>query len=555
MSLLLTTLISVPLVAALVVALIPGNFRFIIRIVALTATFVAMVLAAAAFIHFQPQGFDPANLATFQFQHKVPWITSDVININYHVGVDGISIGLLLMAGIVAFAATAVSWEIKTGEKTFYLLLLLMTGGAFGAFCSLDLFFFYFFNELALVPTFIMIGVWGRGEQKNYATYQITLYLTLGAMLALIGLIALYVSAGVNSLDIVTLKEALSKKALSSGAQSVIFPLLLFGFGILVGLFPFHSWAPLGYAAAPTATAMMHAGVLKKAGLYAIIRVALPLMPEGVAKWMPVLAVLCVGNIIYCGWVAMRQKDLNMLIGNSSVAHMGFVFLGIASDSLIGLTGAVVIMVAHGLLAALSYGLTGYVYNTTGTLKMDELGGLLRKMPFIGVAMVMCFMAGCGLPGFANFNGEMLVMVGAWKVLPNIVVFAAWGGLVISGIYMLRAIRSVLHGPAQAKTENVGEFVIKEPLPASEGGLGFLGAITAFFHSALGGGVWQLWRKLPYALLLVGLILFGCFPSLLTSKIKGSIAEVVSLSHKIAPAKAAVVVATPASLNVADTRN
>jgi NADH-quinone oxidoreductase subunit M len=178
------------------------------------------------FIHFQPQGFDPAKLAVFQFQHQVPWVTSDVISINYHVGVDGISVGLLLMAAIVAFAATCVSWEIKTGEKTFYILLLLMTGGAFGVFCSLDLFFFYFFNELALVPTFIMIGVWGRGERKNYATYQITLYLTLGAMLALVGLIALYVNAGVNSLDIVTLKDALAKKALGSGAQGMIFPLV-----------------------------------------------------------------------------------------------------------------------------------------------------------------------------------------------------------------------------------------------------------------------------------------------------------------------------------------
>jgi NADH-quinone oxidoreductase subunit M len=535
----LTLLILVPLLAALVLALIPGNFRFIIRVIALAATFVTMLLAISVFVRF-----DLANAASFQFVQSLPWIQSDFINITYHVGVDGLNLGLVLMAAIVAFAATCVSWDIKAGEKLFYILLLLMTGGALGAFSSLDLFFFYFFNELALVPTFIMIGVWGRGEQKNYAAYQITLYLTLGAMLALVGLIALYSAAGVNSLDLVTLKAHLAANPLSSKSQHLIFPLLLFGFGILVGLFPFHSWAPLGYGSAPTATAMMHAGVLKKAGLYAIIRVALPFMPEAASGWLQVIAWLCLGNIIYCGWVAMRQKDLNLLIGNSSVAHMGFVFLGIASLSLIGITGAVVIMVAHGLLAALSYALTGYIYSETKTLKLDELGGLLRKMPFIGAAMVMCFMAGCGLPGFANFAGEALVMFGAWKTLPGFVVVAAWGGLVIGAIYMLRAIRSVLHGPVADKMENVGEFQIKEPLPESDGGLGLMGGITGTLHSALGGRLWQLWRKLPYALLLAALILFGFFPSILVKRIEPSVAAIVAAARPAA-VKTAVAAAVP----------
>jgi NADH-quinone oxidoreductase subunit M len=273
---------------------------------------------------------------------------------------------------------------------------------------------------------------------------------------------------------------------------------------------------------------MMHAGVLKKAGLYVIIRVALPLMPEAAGTWMNVLAWLCLGNILFCGWVAMRQKDLNLLIGNSSVAHMGFVFLGIASFSLIGLTGAVVIMVAHGLLAALSYALTGAIYNETKTLEISRLGGLLRKMPFIGAVMVMCFMAGCGLPGFANFAGELLVMFGAWKSLHFFVVCAAWGGLVIGAIYMLRAVRAVLHGPVAEKMENVSEFAVKDPLPENTGDLGALGGLTKAFHSALGGDLWRLWRKLPYALLLVALLVFGFVPSLLTNKIKPAIAEVVA---------------------------
>ena len=189
------------------------------------------------------------------------------------------------------------------------------------------------------------------------------------------------------------------------GDQEFIFPLLLFGFGILISLWPFHTWAPLGYGSAPAPTAMLHAGVLKKFGLYGLIRIALPLLPQATHAWVNVISWLCLGNIVYCGLVAMRQKDLNWLIGYSSVAHMGFVFLGIASLNLIGITGAVLVMVAHGFLAALSFGLSGYLRHTTGTLEIDQLGGLLRKLPFLGAALIMAMFAGCGLPGFANFAG------------------------------------------------------------------------------------------------------------------------------------------------------
>jgi NADH-quinone oxidoreductase subunit M len=220
-----------------------------------------------------------------------------------------------------------VSWrEIETHDKEFYILLLVMTGGILGAFASLDLFYFYFFHELALIPTFIMIGVWGRGERRKEAAYQITLYLSIGAFIALVGLIALYLQSGAQTFDIPTLTEHIRSNPLSTNAQHFIFPLLLFGFGILVSLWPFHTWAPLGYGSAPAPTAMLHAGVLKKFGLYGLIRIALPLMPEASRSWMQILAWLCVGNLVYCGWVAMRQKNFNWLIGYSSVAHMGFVF-------------------------------------------------------------------------------------------------------------------------------------------------------------------------------------------------------------------------------------
>ena len=488
----LTYILGWPLLAALVVLVIPRNYRFVIRSVALLATLASLLVAVKMFCQFDAA---PA-VDGYRFGQIIPWVAS--LGISYHVGVDGINVGLILMGAIVAFAAACVSREIKTFEKEFYLLLLVMTGGILGAFASLDLFCFYFFHELALVPTFIMIGVWGRGERKNYATFQITIYLSIGALLALVGLIALYLQmpADLRTFDIVEITRYFKAHPMALASQQFIFPLLLFGFGILVSLWPFHTWAPLGYGSAPAATAMLHAGVLKKFGLYGLIRIALPLMPAGAQQWMHVLALLCLGNILYCGWVALRQKDLNLLIGNSSVAHMGFCFLGLASLSLLGVTGCVVVMIAHGLLAALTFGLSGWLREQTGTLEIEKLGGLLRRMPFIGAVLIMAMMAGCGLPGFANFVGELAVMFGAWKSLSPFVVVAAWGALVVGAIYMLRAARNVLHGP--------------------------LDPVWAETRDAT-----SLWRKLPFALLLVALLVFGFFPRLLTNKINPSAETIV----------------------------
>lgn len=490
----LTVIIFLPLLAAIGLAFVPRNYRFVMRLAALGATLITAGLAVKLFLNFQ------TGEVGYQFVQKIPWV--DALGISFHVGVDGINIGLVLMGALVAFAACGCAWEIKEREKEFYILLLVMSGGILGAFASLDLFFFYFFHELALVPTFIMIGVWGRGEGRNYATFKITLYLSFGALIALIGLIALYLQSGANTFDIVELTRQVKDKTLTAdwlAAQQFIFPLLLFGFGILVSLWPFHTWAPVGYGSAPTATAMLHAGVLKKFGLYGLIRIALPLLPEGAQGWLHLLAFLCLGNIVYCGLVAMRQKDLNLLIGNSSVAHMGFAFLGIASLSLVGVTGAVVVMIAHGFLAALTFGLSGYLYQQTKTLQIEQLGGLLRRLPFIGAALIMAMLAGCGLPGFANFVGEVMVLFGGWHNLTLPVVLAAWGALVIAAVYMLRAVRHILHGPLPERWEAVADA----------------------------NGVW---RRLPFVLLLTALLLFGCFPRLLTDKIEPSAKPLVEMA-------------------------
>jgi NADH-quinone oxidoreductase subunit M len=263
---------------------------------------------------------------------------------------------------------------------------------------------------------------------------------------------------------------------------------------------------------------MLHAGVLKKFGLYGLIRLALPLMPEAVHDWAHVIAWLCLGNILYCGLVAMRQRDLNWLIGYSSVAHMGFVFLGIASFNLIGVTGAVLVMIAHGFLAALSFALSGYLRTQTDTLEIKQLGGLLRRMPFVGAALMMAMFAGCGLPGFANFAGEITVFFGAWPTFRLITVLAAWGALVIGAVYMTRAVRNVLHGPLPDQWMAVAE------------------------------STWPL-RKLPYLILLASLLVFGFYPRLLVDKIKPAVARVVPMAAAVAAPSGGSLAATKAKPN------
>jgi NADH-quinone oxidoreductase subunit M len=511
----LSYIFLLPLIGAIILAFVPRNYAVIMRLGAVVATFISAVLAVKLFAQF-----DAAN-SGYQFVSTIPWLGAPSLGIACRLGVDGINVGLVLMGAIVAFAAACCSWDIKSREKEFYILLLVMTGGILGAFASLDLFFFYFFHELALVPTFIMIGLWGRGDRRNYATFQITLYLSIGALIALIGLIALYlqVPAEVRTFDIATLTDYIQNNPLPVSAQNFIFPLLLFGFGILVSLWPFHTWAPLGYGSAPTATAMLHAGVLKKFGLYGLIRVALPLMPEAAQNWMPILAWLCLGNLLYCGWVAMQQKNFNWLVGYSSVAHMGFIFLGIASLTLVGVTGAVLVMVAHGFLAALTFALSGYIHQQTGTLEMKDLGGLVRRMPFVGTALIMAAFAGCGLPGFANFAGEVTVFFGAWQEpsLRIVTVLACWGALIIGAIYMLRAVRTMLHAELPQRWADLADAP-------------------------------HIWRKGPFVLLLAALLIFGCLPRLLTDKITPSASRIVQLARPVV-ARAALTepVAVPAA--------
>ncbi|PYJ25396.1 MAG: NADH-quinone oxidoreductase subunit M [Verrucomicrobia bacterium] len=408
-----------------------------------------LTLAAALFL-----------LASFQllqrdFQHVTSFTISPEWHLSFSTGVDGLSLAMVLLAAIVTLAAVWFAGKIEKYEKAFYACLLFISGGAIGAFASIDLFFFYAFHELALIPTFLLIGIWGSGN-RIAAAWKITIYLAVGSFILLLGLILLYqsVPAASRSFDIRALQAAASLGQISADAQRHIYLLLLIGFGILTSLFPFHTWAPEAYAAAPAPAAMLHAGILKKFGLYGLLRLAIPMLPEGARHWTNLLVVLLLANIIYVGLVTIAQKRLDWMLGYSSVMHMGYIFLGIASAGILGVTGAATMMFAHGLSIALLFALAGELRKRTGTLIFDELGGLAKVMPFAGLAFGLGAFAAIGLPGFANFAGEIMIFFGAFKngweigrfhIFQVATVLALWG-VVFSTVYMLRAYRKAFMG-------------------------------------------------------------------------------------------------------------
>jgi NADH-quinone oxidoreductase subunit M len=436
-------LIFCPIIAAiLIMAGAPA------RKTALAASVLNLVVTLLLFARF--------DRTAAGFQHVRSFAISPEWRLNFTTGIDGLSLIVILLAAIVTLAAVWFADKIDKYENAFYACLLFISGGAIGAFASIDLFFFYAFHELALIPTFLLIGIWGSGNRVA-AAWKITIYLALGSFILLLGLILLYqgVPAGSRSFDIRDLQTAIGSTQLPADVQHHTYLLLLIGFGILISLFPFHSWAPEAYASAPAPAAMLHAGVLKKFGLYGLLRLAVPLLPEGARHWNQLLLVLLLGNIIYIGLVTIAQKRLDWMLGYSSVMHMGYIFLGIASANIVGTTGAATLIFAHGLSIALLFAIAGEIRKRTGTLVLDELGGLAKAMPFAGLAFGFGAFAAIGLPGFVNFAGEIMIFFGAfrhgWEMarfhfFQVATVLALWG-VVISAVYMLRAYREAFMGP------------------------------------------------------------------------------------------------------------
>ena len=434
-----------PIVAAILIMIgLPA------RLTAMAASVLTLLISAIIFLRFN---------ATSGFQFVVTFPISPELGLNFALGVDGLSLLMILLGAIVLVAAVCVTGEIEHHENAFYACLLLIAGGAIGAFASLNLFFFYAFHELALIPTFLLIGIWGTGNRRA-AAWKVTIYLALGSVILPVGLIMLYraVPVSARSLDL----RMLHAGQIPASLQSNIYLVLLIGFGILISLVPFHTWAPEAYASAPAPAAMLHAGVLKKFGLYGLLRLALPLLPDGARQWSGILLVLLLANIIYIGLVTIAQRRLDWMLGYSSVMHMGYIFLGIASANILGTTGAAILMFAHGLSIALLFGITGEIRKRVPSLDFDAMGGLAKAMPLAAFAFGLGAFAAIGLPGFANFAAEIMVVFGAFQngfdyqhfhVFQWATLLALWG-VVISAVYMLRAYRRTFFG-SSAKSELV----------------------------------------------------------------------------------------------------
>jgi NADH-quinone oxidoreductase subunit M len=406
------------------------------RWIALLTTVAGLALGVVAFVHTPI-----AELAHFTTIVRVPWVPA--LGMNYHLAIDGISLTMVLVTGISAVSTVLFSWDVEHRQNEFFFWLLLVVAGCYGVFLSADLFLLFVFYELVIVPKYFLIAIFGS-TNKEYGAMKLTLYSFFGGMFVFAGILVAYVTAG--SLDL----NQLAQFQFTPQLQSWAFPVLFFGFAVLAGIWPLHTWAPTGHVAAPTAGSMLLAGIVMKLGSYAGLRVAMNLFPHGFQEWSRWIALLGVIGIVYAAAVALRQRDLKFVIGYSSVSHMGFVLLGLASATALGISGAVLQMFSHGVIAALLFAVAGrMIYRRTHTRDLGALAGmnLSRALPFAAFTFVVASAASMGIPGFSGFAAEITILIGTWKTYPLAVWFTG-AGIVLVAAFTLRALKQSFFGEA-----------------------------------------------------------------------------------------------------------
>src|SRR5438105_4466142 len=394
---------------------------------------VALATAAGGFAVSLAAFFNAVDVGTFKTIVRVPWVP--ILGMEYHLAVDGISLTLALVTSLTAVSAVLFSWDVEHRQNEFFFWLLLVVGGSYGVFLSADLFLLFVFYELVIVPKYFLIAIWGS-TNKEYGAMKLTLYSFFGGALVFIGIIAAYVTAG--SLNLHDLAEF----PFTPQFESWAFPVLFIGFAVLAGIWPLHTWAPTGHVAAPTAGSMLLAGIIMKLGSYGGLRVAMNLFPQGFQMWSGYIAAFAVVGILYAAAVALRQRDLKFVIGYSSVSHMGFVLLGLATANVLGVSGAVLQMFSHGVIAALLFAVAGrMIYRRTHTRDLDALSSmsLSRALPSAAFSFVIASAASMGIPGFSGFAAEITILIGAWKIYP-IAVWITGAGMVLVAAFTLRAL-------------------------------------------------------------------------------------------------------------------
>jgi NADH-quinone oxidoreductase subunit M len=418
--------IYVTFAAAILALVLPRSFA---RWIALLGTIASLAIVIGTF------GQTPvADLAQFKTVVRIPWVPP--LGMNYHLALDGISLTLVLVTGIVAIAAVLFSWDVDLRPNEFYFWLLLVIGGSYGVFLSADLFLLFVFYEFVIVPKYFLIAIWGS-TNKEYGAMKLTLYSFFGGAFVFLGIIAAYATTG--SLDL----NQLSHFQFAPSLQHWAFPVLFLGFAVLAGIWPLHTWAPTGHVAAPTAGSMLLAGIVMKLGAYGCLRVAMNIFPQGFLAWRNLIAIIAVIGIVYAAAVALRQRDLKFVIGYSSVSHMGFVLLGLASGTVLGASGAVLQMFSHGIIGALLFAIAGtMIYRRTHTRDLDQLAMLpLRQaLPFAAFAFAIASAASMGIPGFSGFAAEITILIGAWKAYP-VAVWITGAGMVLVAAFTLRALK------------------------------------------------------------------------------------------------------------------
>jgi NADH-quinone oxidoreductase subunit M len=472
------------LVPSIIMMFLKPEQKELIRIIGATFAGISLILSLLVFF-----AYDYTSPAKLQFVEELPWLPQ--LGINYVLGVDGVNLPMVLLNGFVIFTGALISWNIENRTREYWILLLLLASGVYGVFVSIDLFLFFVFYELAVLPMYLLIGIWGS-TRKEYGAMKLTLYLMGGSAFVILGMVALYFGSGLHTFDMRVLAQA---GLFSRDFQRAFFPPMFLGFAVLAGMFPFHTWSPTGHVAAPTAVSMLHAGVLMKLGAYGCLRAAMWLMPEGAHFWLLPIAILTLINAVYGATIAMTQRDFKFMIGYSSVSHMGLVVFGLAAANEIGLLGAVLQMFAHGIMTALFFAVVGrMVYDRTHTRQFPELGGLARVMPFAAFVFILAGLSSMGMPGFAGFWAEINIFMGMWSRYPLIAILAAIS-IPITAAYVLRAVYTVFFGELRDPS-----FLKLPPLTWQEyTGAGILAAV---------------------------LIVVGLYPRILTEPIQSGIAPI-----------------------------
>lgn len=444
----LLILILIPLITA--VAILLQKKDTTIRLTALLGSIIQLGFAVGLtfnYINLRKAGVTGDML----FQSAAEWFAP--LNIYFRTGIDGISLTMILLTAMVVVAGILVSWKIQKQVKEFFFLIVLLSLGAYGFFISTDLFMMFFFLELAVIPKYLLIGIWGSGK-KEYSAMKLALMLMAGSALVFLGITALYFASGIYGGQATWDIRQLAQIKFPMEVQVPIYLLVFTGFGVFTAMFPFHTWAPDGHSSAPTAASMFLAGISMKLGGYGCLRVATYLMPDAAQNWSWIFIILASIAIIYGAFATMMQKDLKYMNAYSSVSHCGFVILGIAMLTRTAMMGAVMQMVSHGIMTALFFAAIGMIYDRAHTRQANELGGMLKQMPFIGTAFMIAGLTSLGLPGFSGFVSEMTVFVGSWErtgIFYRIATILACASIVVTAVYILRAVGFAIWGTIKNK--------------------------------------------------------------------------------------------------------